>query len=109
MRTAINRRLYHSTLIPQHSVLIVAFCTILFTLCISAEAQQPAKIPLVRYVSGAGTTSGGRSIETFRQGLKDLGYIEGKNIEVEYRYPEGGPQRIRSALQELVQRKVDVL
>jgi len=87
------------------SALAVSFCTITFP----AEAQQPQRIPLVGYVSGAGRTSGVRSVEAFQQGLKDLGYVEGKNIKVEYRYPEGGADRIRNAVQELVQRKIDVL
>ena len=93
----------------RKNILCVAFCAMLFALCTSVEAQQPKKIPRVGYVSGAGTTAGSPSVEAFRQGLRDLGYVEGKNIEVEYRYPEGGPERIRSAVDELVQLKVDVL
>jgi putative ABC transport system substrate-binding protein len=81
----------------------------LFALCSSAAAQQSGKIPLVGYVSGAGTTSGAPSVEAFRKGLKELGYVEGRNIQVEYRYPEGGAEHIRSAVQELIRHKVDIL
>ena len=91
------------------SVVIFAITVILTCASNSALGQQADKIPLVGYVSGAGRTSGARSVEAFRQGLKDLGYVEGKNIKVEYRRPEGGAERIRNAVQELVQRKVDVL
>ena len=51
----------------------------------------------------------GPQVEAFRQGLRDLGYIEGKNILVEYRYAEGKLDRIPSLVAELVQLKVDVL
>ena len=61
-------------------------------------------------VSGSGDPSNpGPPVEAFRQGLRDLGYIEGKNILVEYRYAEGKRDRIPSLVAELVQLKVDVL
>jgi len=61
-----------------------------FALCASAEAQQPKKIPRIGYLSGAGDPSNpGPNVEAFRRVLQELGYIEGKNILVEYRYIEG--------------------
>ena len=73
------------------------------------EAQQPAKIPLIGFIeSGTPSSSSGR-IEAFRQGLRDLNYIEGKNILVEYRYAEAKNERFPSIVAELVQLKVDVL
>jgi len=75
-----------------------------------AEAQQPAKIPRIGYVSTSGDPSTpGPQVEAFRQGLRDLGYFEGKNVLVEYRYIEGKSERIPSLVAELVQLKVDVL
>src|ERR1051326_4909571 len=74
-----------------------------------AEAQQPAKIPRVGYLSRTGDSKNpGPLVEGFRQGLRELGYIEEKNILVEYRYVarEDG---IPSLAAELVQLKVDVL
>ncbi len=75
-----------------------------------AQAQQPKKVPRIGYVSGSGDPSTpSPSLEAFRQGLRDLGYIEGKNILVEYRYAEGKVDRMPDLVAELVQLKVDVL
>src|SRR5262245_30111345 len=71
-----------------------------------AEAQQPKKIPRIGFLSGSG---GPAMVEAFRQGLRDLGYIEQRNILVELRYVEGQADRIPSLVAELVQLKVDVL
>ena len=90
------------------SCLVVS--ALLYALCLSAEAQQPAKVPRIGYVSGSGNpNNSGPSVEAFRQGLRELGYIEGKNILAEYRYSEGNRNRIKSLVAELVQLKVDVL
>ena len=75
-----------------------------------AEAQQPGKVPRIGYLSGSGDpNTPGPQVEAFRQGLRDLGYIEEKNILLEYRYVEGKQDRIPSLVSELVQLKVDVL
>ena len=88
----------------------LALCAVLFALCCSVDAQQPAKIPRIGYISGTGDASNpGPNVEAFRQGLRDLGYVEEKNILIEYRYVEGNVDRIPSLVAELVQLKVDVL
>jgi putative ABC transport system substrate-binding protein len=74
-----------------------------------AQAQQPAKIPRIGYVSAADTSTSDRSFEAFGQGLRDLGYIQGKNILVEYRNSEGKADRMPSLVAELAQLKVGVL
>ncbi|MBI2350370.1 MAG: hypothetical protein HYV00_02630, partial [Deltaproteobacteria bacterium] len=75
-----------------------------------AQAQQAGKIPRIGFVSGPGDpNTPGLHVEAFRQGLRDLGYIEGKNILVEYRYVEGNAARAPGLVAELVQLKVDVL
>jgi putative ABC transport system substrate-binding protein len=89
----------------RHSALCL-LGIILFALSFPAEAEQPKKIPRVGYVAG---TAENPNVEAFRQGLRDLGYIEGKNIRVEYRYLEGNWDRVPSTVNELVQLKVDVL
>lgn len=74
----------------------------LFALCSSAEAQQVKKVPRIGYVTGSGDANNpGRSVEAFRQGMRELGYIEGKNILVEYRYAEGKQDRIPGLVAEL--------
>jgi len=83
---------------------------IVFALSIPAEAQQPAKIPRIGYVSGTGDSSSpGPYVAALRQGLRDLGYIDGKNIVIEYRGAEGKLERIPGIVAELVQLNVDVL
>jgi putative ABC transport system substrate-binding protein len=91
-------------------ITILTLSALLFALCSSAAAQQTTKIPRIGYVSGSGDPSNpGPEIEAFRQGLRDLGYIEGKNILVEYRYMGGIPERSPILVADLVQLKVDVL
>jgi putative tryptophan/tyrosine transport system substrate-binding protein len=82
----------------------------LLALYFSAHAQQPTKVPRVGYVTSTGNSNDpGPSGQAFRQGLQDLGYLEGKNILVEYRFIEGNPESIPGLLAELLQLKVDVL
>ena len=71
-----------------------------------AAAQQPAKVPRIGFLSGSGNPF---AVEAFRQGLRDLGYTEGKNILIEYRYAERMLEQAPGLVAELVQLKVDVL
>ena len=85
-------------------------CALLLALCLAAQAQQPAKIARIGYISGTGSVSDrGPYVEALRQGLRDLGYIEGKTFVIEYRGAEGKLERIPNLVTELVQLKVDVL
>jgi putative tryptophan/tyrosine transport system substrate-binding protein len=71
-----------------------------------AEAQQPTgKLPRIGFVAGTASPS----VRAFQQGLRDLGYLEGKNILIEYRFTEGKEDRIASVVEELLQLKLDVL
>ncbi len=75
-----------------------------------SDAQQPPRIPRIGYVSGSSDPNNpSPSDEAFQQGLRDLGYIAGKNILVEYRYAEGNLDRLPGLVAELVQLKVDLL
>ena len=77
---------------------------------VMAEAQQSAKVPRIGYLSGGATFDGQSTrIEAFRQGLRELGYVEGKNIVIEYRYAEGKVDRLPALAAELVRLKVDVI
>ena len=81
--------------------------TVLLLSVSSVQAQQPGKIPRIGYLSGIGSEA--PTVEAFRRGLRDLGYIEGKNILFEYRDTGVTQDRIPGLVAELVQLKVDVL
>ena len=74
-----------------------------------AGAQQPGKVARIGYVSLVGTATSDPSFAALREGLRDLGHSEGKNILFEYRGAQGAPEAIPSLVAELVQLKVDVL
>ena len=77
-------------------------------LCPSAQAQQPKKVPRLGYLS-VGPASDPARGEAFREGLRELGYLEGKNIVIEWRYAEGKRDRLPALMVELVRLKVDVI
>ena len=81
----------------------------LFALCSSAEAQQPTKVPRIGYLTGVSLSANSARIEAFRQGLRELGYVEGKNIVIEWRSAEGKLDRLPALAAELVRLKVDVI
>ena len=83
-----------------------AFCSMLLALPVRAQAQQPTKIPRIGYL---GSSSSSSRIETFRQGLRELGYVEGKNIVIEWRHHEGKLDRLPALAAELVRLKVDII
>jgi putative ABC transport system substrate-binding protein len=88
-----------------------ALSAMLIALCWSAEAQQPTKVPRIGRLNATPPFSAfekDRS-EAFRQGLRDLGYVEGKNIVIEWRNGDGKPDRLRELASELVRLKVDVI
>lgn len=96
--------------IVSKSLFSLALSTLFFALSVPAEGQHPAKIPRIGYISGTGNaTDQGPYVDALRQGLRHLGYVEGKNIAIEYRGAEGQPDRVRSLVSELVQLNVDVL
>src|SRR5262245_57803392 len=88
------------------SILVVV---VLLALGVTAEAQQPTRIPRIGYLGGGSPSSYPARIEAFRQGLRELGYMEGKNIVVEYLYAEGKADRERELAAELARLKVDVI
>jgi putative ABC transport system substrate-binding protein len=74
-----------------------------------AQAQQTTKVPRIGYLTGATVDGQAARIEAFRQGLRELGYVEGKNIAIEYRYGDEKPDRLPALAAELVRLKVDVI
>ena len=86
-----------------------ALCAMLFSLCFPAQAQQPTNIPRIGYLEAVSPSISAVRSEAFRQGLRELGYVEGKNIVTEYRYAEGKRDRLPALAAELVRLKVDVI
>jgi len=82
---------------------------VLLTAASLAEAQQPKKVPRIGYLAGASHAAIAFRLEAFRQGLRELGYLEGKNIGIEYRYSEGNFRRQKELAFELARANVDVI
>jgi putative ABC transport system substrate-binding protein len=90
----------------RRKIFCFALCALLLASGLSVEAQQPGKVPWIGYVVQRNTpslTTPDLATEAFRKGLYDLGYIEGKNIRLEYRYAEGMENRLPGLVAELVQ------
>jgi hypothetical protein len=74
----------------------ILVAVVLLAVAVIAEAQQPKKVPRIGYLTSSDPTTEPRRSEPFRQALRELGYIEGQNIAIEYRYGEGKPNGILS-------------
>ena len=88
---------------------IVTVTLIIFAAAFTADAQQPKKVPRIGYLSGVSPSAISDRTEAFRQGLRELGYVEGKNIVIEYRWAEGRVDRLPDLATELVRLKVEVI
>src|SRR5438046_1582125 len=91
------------------SVLSTLFVVLLLALGVTVEAQQPKKIPRIGYLSASSLAALASRTEAFRRGLSDLGYVEGKNIIIEYRYGDGQLDRVPALAAELARLKVDMI
>jgi putative ABC transport system substrate-binding protein len=87
----------------------IALCALLLALSNPAQAQQATKIPRIGYLAGASLSIISARIDAFRQGLRVLGYVEGKNIVIEWRSGEGKEDRLPALAAELVRLKVDII
>jgi putative ABC transport system substrate-binding protein len=81
----------------------------LFALGFPAEAQQPKKVYRIGYLSGSDAATDAPRFEGIQLALRELGYVEGQNIAVEYRYTEGKQGRLFELAAELVRLKVDII
>lgn len=87
----------------------IVIAAILLAVATVGEAQQPAKIPLIGYLEGGPLSAYAARIEAFRQGLRELNYVEGKNIFIEWRFADGKRDRLAELAAELVRLKVAVI
>jgi putative tryptophan/tyrosine transport system substrate-binding protein len=94
----------------KKNIVCVALSVLLFALCPSAaHAQQAAKMPRIGLLFSNSPAVAASRADAFRQGLRELGYLEGKNIFIDWRYAEGKPDRLPALAAELVRVKVDVI
>src|SRR5215470_15251941 len=87
----------------------ILFAGALLAVAVTVEAQQPKKVPTVGFVALSSRSTLSPRIEGLRQGLHDLGYVEGKNIIIEYRFADEKFDRLPELVAELVRLKVDVI
>src|SRR5262245_53124784 len=94
----------------KKKIAIPTLGAIVFALCFPAEGQQqPAKVPRIGYLSPSDAATEPTRSEPIRQALRELGYIDGQNIAIEYRYAEGKVDRFPELAAELVRLKVDII
>jgi putative ABC transport system substrate-binding protein len=84
-------------------------CALFFGLALPAQAQQTKKIPRIGFLDPTSLQVSGARIDAFRQGLNKLGYVENKNIVIEFRFSDGNTERLNDIAVELVNLKVDVI
>src|SRR5215467_1493773 len=90
----------------RKKITVLTLCALL---SVHAEAQQSGRVPRIGFLFAGPRSSYSTRIEAFLQGLRELGYIEGKNIAIEYRYAEGKADRLPALAAELVVLNVDVI
>ena len=89
----------------------VAICAIAFTFAFggASSAQQTTKVPQIGYLGGVSLSANTARHEAFRQGLRELGYVEGKNIAIDWRSADGKLERLPGLAAEMVRVKVDAI
>jgi putative ABC transport system substrate-binding protein len=93
----------------RKNIIRLTLCAMLLALCFPARAQQPGKVARIGYLSATSLSVESFRLAGFREALRDLGYVEGKNIVIEYRSAEGKFDRLPDLAAELVRMKVDVI
>jgi putative ABC transport system substrate-binding protein len=93
----------------MNKIISITLIALLFALGFSVEAQQPARIHRIGVLNATSAASMASRMELFRQGLRDLGYVEGRNLVVEYRYADGKLNRLPDLAAELVRLDVAVI
>ncbi len=93
----------------NRKIILCLLTTALLSTVPFVEAQQPKKVPRIGLLSYNSASLQAPRVKTFREGLRDIGYIEGQNITIEERYADGKPDRLPTLAAELVHLKVDVI
>jgi len=93
----------------KKKVTVLTVCAMLLALSSPSQAQQPKNVPQIGFLGFTSLSGIAARIEAFRQGLRELGYVDGKNIVIEYRSAEGKLDRLSELAAELVRLKVDVI
>ena len=92
----------------KRKITFLTLCALLLALSFSADAQQPKKVARVGYLGNTASTSA-IDMKTFRERLSELGYIEGQNVTIEYRYFDGKVERLPELAAELVRLNCEVI
>jgi putative ABC transport system substrate-binding protein len=93
----------------KKKILLIAVVSLILAIGHLAQAQQPKKIPRIGFLVSGSPSAYSSRIEAFRQGLRELGYVEGKTIAIEYRYAEGLTDPLPDLVADLVHLNVDVI
>jgi putative tryptophan/tyrosine transport system substrate-binding protein len=98
-----------SRVYPRHSRLSLVVAVLILAVPLAIEAQQAGKVYRIGVLEIVGAASNAANLSAFRQGLAELGYVEGQNVVIEYRSADGRPERFSDLATELVRLKVDVI
>jgi ABC-type uncharacterized transport system substrate-binding protein len=90
-------------------ITVLTLCAMFLALCYSASAQQPKKVFRIGYLSTTGRASDSLRGEGIRAALRELDYVEGQNIAIEYRYADNKLDRLPELAADLVRLKVDLI
>jgi len=93
----------------KKKISVLTLCAMLVVLCVAAEAQQPTKVLRIGFLDSSTASGSAVLVEAFRQEIRKLGWIEGKNIAIEYRFAEQKNERLSELAADLVRLKVDLI
>src|SRR6266542_12313 len=93
----------------KRRIVISLLTTVLLSIVSFAQAQQPKKLPRIGFLGATSPSTISDRFEAFRQGLHELGYVEGQNIVIEWRLAEGNLERLPALAAELVHLKMDII
>src|SRR5437879_11266865 len=90
-------------------IILLSLCSLLLAPCSAVEAQQPTKVTRIGFLDSSTASGSAVLLEAFRQEMSKLGWIEGKNITIEYRFAEQKNERLPELAADLVRLKIDLL